>query len=102
MSYLGIEFGSTRIKAVEIDEKFAPVSSGDYTWTSEYKNGIWTYDIDNAIKGLKVALGGIKDIEAVEAVRQCVSALIDDISNSKPRTIAEWVERGEMPRTAND
>ena len=43
-----------------------------------------------------------KRIEAVEAVRQCVSALIDDISNSKPRTIAEWVERGEMPRTAND
>jgi sugar (pentulose or hexulose) kinase len=29
--YLGIEFGSTRIKAVAIDEKHIPVSSGDYT-----------------------------------------------------------------------
>ena len=29
---LGIEFGSTRIKAVAIDEKHIPVSSGDYTW----------------------------------------------------------------------
>ena len=31
---LGIEFGSTRIKAVLIDEKYVPISSGDYTWKS--------------------------------------------------------------------
>ena len=38
-SCLGIEFGSTRIKAVAIDEKHIPVSSGDYTWKSTYENG---------------------------------------------------------------
>ena len=39
--YLGIELGSTRIKAVAIDETHAPVSSGDYTWKSTYENGVW-------------------------------------------------------------
>lgn len=67
-TYLGIEFGSTRIKAVAIDQNFIPLSMGDYTWQSKYENGIWTYDLDEAIKGLKAALGGIKDIEEVEAV----------------------------------
>ena len=37
---LGIELGSTRIKAVTIDEAHTPVSSGDYTWKSSYENGI--------------------------------------------------------------
>ena len=39
---LGIEFGSTRIKAVAIDAAYKPVSSGDYTWKSTYENGVWT------------------------------------------------------------
>lgn len=37
---LGIEFGSTRIKAVSIDEQHKPVSSRDYTWASSYENGV--------------------------------------------------------------
>ena len=36
---LGIELGSTRIKAVAIDENHIPVSSGDYTWASSYEIG---------------------------------------------------------------
>lgn len=60
-TYLGIEFGSTRIKAVAIDETFAPVSSGDYTWASSYENGIWTYDLTEVWKGLKQALSGIEN-----------------------------------------
>ena len=55
MSYLGVELGSTRIKAVKIDKEYNPVSSGDYTWASEFKNGIWTYDINEAWTGLKTA-----------------------------------------------
>ena len=39
---LGIEFGSTRIKAVLIDEAFRPVASGDYTWKSDLRDGVWT------------------------------------------------------------
>lgn len=45
-TYLGVELGSTRIKAVALDEQYAPVSSGDYTWKSAYENGVWTYSLD--------------------------------------------------------
>ena len=38
---LGIELGSTRIKAVAIDPEHIPVASGDYTWKSTYEDGIW-------------------------------------------------------------
>ena len=67
-SYLGIEFGSTRIKCVQIDEENKILSSGDYTWKSECKNGIWTYDLDEAIEGLKTALSEIKNTESIECV----------------------------------
>ena len=56
--YLGIELGSTRIKAVAVDEKFNIVSVGEYGWKSDYINGVWTYSLDEAWKGLKVALKG--------------------------------------------
>lgn len=59
MNYLGIEFGSTRIKAVAIDEAFKPVSSGDFVWKSDFKDGVWTYDLGDVWKGLKHALAGI-------------------------------------------
>ena len=68
MSYIGIELGSTRIKAVKIDKEYAPVSSGDYTWASEYKDGIWTYDIMEAWTGLKTALRGIGNLKDIEYV----------------------------------
>ena len=64
---LGIELGSTRIKAVAIDEKHTPVSSGDYTWASSFENGIWTYDLDQVWTGLKTALSGVTCREDVKA-----------------------------------
>ena len=42
---LGIEFGSTRIKALLIGEDYAPIASGSYDWENRYENGIWTYHI---------------------------------------------------------
>ena len=66
--YLGIELGSTRIKAVAIDEKHIPVSSGDYTWKSAYENGVWTYDLAEAWKGLKAALRAVEDRENIRAM----------------------------------
>ena len=65
---LGIELGSTRIKAVAIDDNHKPVSSGDYTWASSYENGIWTYDIAQVWEGLKTALAGIENREQVGIV----------------------------------
>lgn len=65
---LGIEFGSTRIKAVAIDENHIPVSSGDYTWKSTYENGIWTYDLAQVWEGLKTALPGVESRESIAAM----------------------------------
>ena len=67
-TYLGIELGSTRIKAVAIDEKHVPISSGDYTWKSTYENGIWTYDLNEVWTGLKAALSGVENRESIAAM----------------------------------
>ena len=66
-TYLGIELGSTRIKAVSIDEKYRPVSSGDYTWASSYENSVWTYSLEEVWKGLKAALSAVENREQIAA-----------------------------------
>ena len=50
---LGIEFGSTRIKAVLIDQQGTPLASGSYEWENQYVDGIWTYSLDAVWTGLK-------------------------------------------------
>lgn len=67
-TYLGIELGSTRIKAVAINEQHAPISSGDYTWKSAFENGIWTYDLAQCRQGLKTALAGIENRDSIRAM----------------------------------
>lgn len=49
---LGIEFGSTRIKAVLIDDGANPIASGSHTWENRLKNGVWTYTLDDIHSGL--------------------------------------------------
>ena len=66
--FLGLEFGSTRIKAVLIDEHHATVSAGDYTWKSSFENGVWTYPLEEAWKGLNAALAGVEGLADVAAV----------------------------------
>lgn len=65
---LGLELGSTRIKATAIDGRYQPVSSGDYTWKSSFENGIWTYGLDDVWTGLKAAISGIVHREQVAAM----------------------------------
>ena len=50
---LGIEFGSTRIKAVLIDDKHTPIASGSHEWENRLVDGIWTYSIDMIWDGLQ-------------------------------------------------
>lgn len=50
---LGIEFGSTRIKAVLVDENNAPIASGAHDWENRLENGIWTYTLDDVWSGLQ-------------------------------------------------
>jgi len=64
---LGIELGSTRIKAVTIDSAFKPVSSGDHTWASSYENGVWTYPLEDVWTGLRSALAKVEDRESIAA-----------------------------------
>ncbi|MDD2428776.1 MAG: FGGY-family carbohydrate kinase [Eubacteriales bacterium] len=54
--YLGLEMGSTRIKAVGIDSKHRPVVTGDHTWQSSFENGVWTYDLDEVWSGIRAAV----------------------------------------------
>ena len=49
---LGIEFGSTRIKAVLTDGTTAPIAQGSYEWENRLENGIWTYSLEDIWKGL--------------------------------------------------
>ncbi len=57
---LGIEFGSTRIKAVLIDEDHKPLASGDYVWENRLEDGFWTYHEDEIWTGLKAAYANLK------------------------------------------
>ena len=50
---LGIELGSTRIKAVLIGEEHMPIASGSHEWENRYKNGIWTYSLEDVWAGLQ-------------------------------------------------
>ena len=50
---LGIEFGSTRIKAVLIDEDGNPVAQGGHVWENRLENGLWTYSEEDIRKGLQ-------------------------------------------------
>ncbi len=50
---LGIEFGSTRIKAVLVDENNTPIASGAHDWENRLENGIWTYTLEDIWTGLQ-------------------------------------------------
>lgn len=57
---LGIEFGSTRIKAVLINEANEPLASGSFDWENSYDNGVWTYPIEQVWEGLQGAFAKLK------------------------------------------
>lgn len=62
---VGIEFGSTRIKAVLIGEDFKAAASGAYDWENSFIDGIWTYSADEIKNGLK----------------GCFASLMEDVKN---------------------
>ena len=71
-TFLGIELGSTRIKAVLIDANHSPIATGSYTWENDLVDGVWVYPLEKAVDG----------------VRTCYSALRKDFENKfgKPLT----------------
>ncbi len=60
---LGIEFGSTRIKAVLVNEKNQPIASGGHDWENQLVDGIWTYSLDAIWAG----------------VQDCYRSLVEDV-----------------------
>lgn len=50
---IGIELGSTRIKAVLIGEELTPLAAGAYDWENRLENGIWTYSLDDVWAGMQ-------------------------------------------------
>ena len=58
---LGIEFGSTRIKAVLVDDNNTPIASGSHEWENQLVDGIWTYSIDMIWNGLQDAYKGMTE-----------------------------------------
>lgn len=62
-TYLGLELGSTRIKAVLMDSRFIPVAEGSHTWENKLIDGVWTYSLDEIWNG----------------VRDCYAKLLSDV-----------------------
>ena len=52
-TFLGIELGSTRIKACLIDDTYAPIASGGFEWENSFENGYWTYSLESINKGVQ-------------------------------------------------
>ena len=62
---LGIELGSTRIKAVLIDKDHMPIAQGDFEWENQLVNGIWTYSSDMIHTGIQTCYKALKaDVKA--------------------------------------
>ncbi len=75
---LGIEFGSTRIKAVLIDEDYKPIASGAHDWENRLENGIWTYSLDDIWTGLQ----------------DCYSKLVEDVKTQYGVTLTKFAAIG--------
>jgi len=61
MSTLGVEFGSTRIKSVLVDDECLTLASGAFGWENSFENGFWTYRLDDVWQGLQKSLDSLKD-----------------------------------------
>src|SRR6185436_13737935 len=62
---LGVELGSTRIKAVLIGEDHMPIASGNHEWENRHENGIWTYSLEDVWNGLQESFRNLNK-DAVE------------------------------------
>ena len=65
-SVLGIELGSTRIKAVLIGDDNKPIAFGGYDWENTYQDNIWIYNIEDALQGLQCAYSDLTENVKIE------------------------------------
>ncbi|MDO5424406.1 MAG: FGGY-family carbohydrate kinase [Eubacteriales bacterium] len=74
---LGIEFGSTRIKAVLIDDRHEVIASGSHNWENRLENNIWTYSLEDIWQGLQHSYQELaKDVQETYGVElECLAAI---------------------------
>lgn len=75
---LGIEFGSTRIKAVLVDEKNQPIASGAHDWENQLVDGIWTYSLEAIWAG----------------VQNCYRSLVEDVKKQYDMAVNNFAAIG--------
>ena len=64
-TFLGIELGSTRIKAVLINEQHLPIATGSFSWENDLVDGVWTYPLKKAVAGVRACYAELRrDFEA--------------------------------------
>ena len=103
---LGIEFGSTRIKAVRIGEDHTTIASGGYGWENQYENGVWTYSLEDVWMGLQESYRALKEDVSREygTVLKTLSAIGFSgmmqgyMAFDKDETYSSRFELGELPR----
>ena len=93
---LGIELGSTRIKAVLIDQENKPIAQGSHTWENQLVDGLWTYSVEAVWYGLQDCYADLRanvkslydtEIETLAAIG--VSAIV----NTKIMEVTVQIER---------
>ena len=92
---LGIEFGSTRIKAVVIDDHFQPVLSGGHNWENRLSDGIWTYTMEDIHSGLQDAYRELQNHAREQADARLTSFRAIGISGMMHGYLP-FDERGEL------
>ncbi len=58
---LGIELGSTRIKAVLISREYEVIANGSFSWENRLENNLWTYHLEDAVKGLQESCRNLRE-----------------------------------------
>ena len=58
---LGIELGSTRIKATLIGADYAPIASGGHAWENRLEDGVWTYRLEDVWTGIQDAFRALRE-----------------------------------------
>ena len=74
---MGIEFGSTRIKAVLVDDDFKVIAQGAHDWENKLVDGVWSYSLEDIESGVRDAYAKCAaDVEAKYGVKlECLAAL---------------------------
>ncbi len=69
---LGVEFGSTRIKAVLVDEHNTPLAAGSHDWENRHVGNVWTYTLEDIRRGLQTAYAALKaDVKKKYGITLC-------------------------------